>query len=170
MDNQPLHTEFAGERLMTEGLRLVLRHAFRKVKLVRLEANIQPGNERSKVLIGRCGFRYQGFSPRYLKARLTWTRCGSVSPTSASILYRPENWIGRIVLRWHFGLIRWLMPITLPDSAAHFPDLVDYYSQDGGFLDWARSRLRETDLSRPLQTAFQQILQQVDEQVVQLEK
>ena len=69
-----------------------------------------------------------------------------------------------------FGLIRWLMPITLPDSAAHFPDLVDYYSRDGGFLEWVRSRLRETDLSRPLQTAFQQILQQVDEHVVQLEK
>jgi RimJ/RimL family protein N-acetyltransferase len=72
MDNQPLHTEFAGERLMTEGLGLVLRHAFRKVKLVRLEANIQPGNERSKVLIGGCGFQYQGFSPRYLKVGGLW--------------------------------------------------------------------------------------------------
>ena len=57
---------------MTEGLRLVLRHAFRKVKLVRLEANIQPGNERSKVLIGGCGFQYQGFSPRYLKVGGLW--------------------------------------------------------------------------------------------------
>ena len=49
-----------------------------------------------------------------------------------------------------FGLIRWPMPITVPDSAAHFPELVDYYSGDGGIIEWVRSRLRETDLSRPI--------------------
>ena len=69
-----MHTEFAGERLMTEGLRLVLRHAFRKVKLVRLEANIQPGNERSKVLIGGCGFQYQGSRLDTLKS----AACGAI--------------------------------------------------------------------------------------------
>jgi hypothetical protein len=69
-----------------------------------------------------------------------------------------------------FRLIRWLKTITLPGSAALFPDLVDFYFRDGGFLDWARNRLRETDVSGPVQTAFQQILQQVDEHVAQLEK
>jgi ribosomal-protein-alanine N-acetyltransferase len=62
----------AGAGLMAEGLELVLRHAFRKLKLHRLEANIQPDNERSKQLVERAGFRYEGFSPRYLKIGGRW--------------------------------------------------------------------------------------------------
>jgi ribosomal-protein-alanine N-acetyltransferase len=62
----------AGEGLMAEGLELVLRHAFRKLKLHRLEANIQPDNERSKRLVERAGFGYEGFSPRYLKIGGRW--------------------------------------------------------------------------------------------------
>jgi [ribosomal protein S5]-alanine N-acetyltransferase len=64
--------EFAGQGYMTEGLSLVLRHAFNTLKLHRLEANIQPANERSKALIKRCGFRYEGYSPRYLKVGGLW--------------------------------------------------------------------------------------------------
>jgi len=62
----------AGSGLMAEGLELVLRYAFRELKLHRLEANIQPGNERSKKLVERAGFRYEGFSPRYLKIGGRW--------------------------------------------------------------------------------------------------
>ena len=39
---------------------------------VRLEANIQPGNDRSKRLVERAGFRYEGYSPRYLKIGGRW--------------------------------------------------------------------------------------------------
>ena len=62
----------AGKGLMAEGLELLLRHTFRKLKLHRLEANIQPDNERSKRLGERAGFRDEGYSPRYLKIGGRW--------------------------------------------------------------------------------------------------
>ena len=62
----------AGKGLMAEGLELVMRHCFRQLKLHRLEANIQPDNERSKRLVERAGFRYEGYSPRYLKIGGRW--------------------------------------------------------------------------------------------------
>ena len=66
---------FAGHErqgLMREGLQLTLKHAFGKLKLHRIEANIQPGNRASKALAERCGFEREGFSPRYLKIGGRW--------------------------------------------------------------------------------------------------
>jgi len=57
---------------MREGLQLVVRHAFRSLKLHRLEANIQPGNIASLALIRSCGFSREGYSPRYLKIGGRW--------------------------------------------------------------------------------------------------
>jgi ribosomal-protein-alanine N-acetyltransferase len=57
---------------MTAAMILLLRHAFRSLKLHRLEANIQPGNTASVALVKRCGFRKEGFSPRYLKVGGRW--------------------------------------------------------------------------------------------------
>jgi [ribosomal protein S5]-alanine N-acetyltransferase len=62
----------AGQGLMQEGLRQVIRQAFRGLKLHRLEANIQPGNTRSIALVRACGFQREGFSPRYLKIGARW--------------------------------------------------------------------------------------------------
>jgi ribosomal-protein-alanine N-acetyltransferase len=61
-----------GVGLMSEGLELVMRHSFRHLKLHRLEANIQPDNERSRRLVERAGFEYEGYSPRYLKIGGRW--------------------------------------------------------------------------------------------------
>jgi ribosomal-protein-alanine N-acetyltransferase len=57
---------------MTEALQLALRHAFRVLKLHRVEANIEPGNEASIALVQRAGFTREGFSRRYLKHGGRW--------------------------------------------------------------------------------------------------
>ncbi len=62
----------ARQGYMTEGLELVLRHAFVHLRLHRLEARVQPANLASIALLERCGFEYEGFSPRCLKVRNRW--------------------------------------------------------------------------------------------------
>jgi len=54
---------FARQGYMTEGLGLVLHYAFARLKLHRLEANIQPENRASLALVARLGFRREGLSP-----------------------------------------------------------------------------------------------------------
>lgn len=63
---------YAGAGHMTEGLELVLEVAFTQLGLHRVEANIQPANARSRMLAVRCGFRLEGFSPRFLKVGDHW--------------------------------------------------------------------------------------------------
>ena len=63
---------FAGQGYMHEGIELVLRHAFMNMRLHRIEANIQPGNQASLALARGAGFRREGYSPRYLKIGGRW--------------------------------------------------------------------------------------------------
>ena len=58
--------------LMREGLRALVRYAFVTLKLHRLEANIQPANLASIALARSCGFKLEGYSPRYLKIAGRW--------------------------------------------------------------------------------------------------
>ena len=62
----------AGKGLMREGLSLAVKHAFGKLKLHRLEANIQPDNHASIALVKECGFAYEGMGRRLLKIRGRW--------------------------------------------------------------------------------------------------
>jgi ribosomal-protein-alanine N-acetyltransferase len=63
---------YAGQGLMHAGLRLVLRHAFGKLKLHRVEANIQPDNRASIALVQKCGFVCEGRGRHLLKVRGRW--------------------------------------------------------------------------------------------------
>ncbi len=63
---------FARQGYMTEGLGLVLHYAFVRLKLHRLEANIQPQNGPSLALVKHLGFTREGFSRRYLKIGGRW--------------------------------------------------------------------------------------------------
>jgi len=62
----------AGRGLMTEGLAAALDIAFRKLKLHRVEVNIQPNNARSLALAARLGFTREGYSRRYVKISGRW--------------------------------------------------------------------------------------------------
>lgn len=62
----------AGKGLMSEGLALALDVAFGKLKLHRVEVNIQPSNARSLALATRLGFTREGYSRRYVKISGRW--------------------------------------------------------------------------------------------------
>lgn len=67
-----LFAEFAGRGLMTEAVNLILKYAFKELKLHRVEANVQPENAASIAVLRRCGFSKEGFSPKYLKIGGRW--------------------------------------------------------------------------------------------------
>lgn len=63
---------YAGYGHLTQGLGLALEVAFTQLSLHRVEANIQPANEKSRQLAARCGFQLEGFSPRYMRIGTEW--------------------------------------------------------------------------------------------------
>jgi [ribosomal protein S5]-alanine N-acetyltransferase len=62
----------AGRGYLADGVELVIRYAFDEMDLHRLEANIQPGNQPSRNLAKRMGFRLEGLSPDYLYIDGAW--------------------------------------------------------------------------------------------------
>lgn len=63
---------YAGQGLMREGLDLVKGYAFYTLGLHRLEANIQPDNDRSIALVRQCGFEKEGVSANFLYINGRW--------------------------------------------------------------------------------------------------
>ena len=58
--------------LMRQAVEQVVAIAFKRLKLHRLEANVQPDNLASIALLKSCGFNKEGFSPRFLKKNGQW--------------------------------------------------------------------------------------------------
>ncbi len=67
-------------------------------------------------------------------------------------------------------MIRWLQTTAAPDNQASFDKMVDFYHHDGGFIDWARYRLKESDLCAEVRKAFDAILERVDQRARAFEK
>jgi len=63
---------FEGRGYMRTGVGLVLDQAFGRLRLHRVEANIQPANRASVALVAALGFVREGFSERYLKVGGRW--------------------------------------------------------------------------------------------------
>ena len=62
----------AGTGLMRAAMPLVFAHAFEELALHRLQAAVQPGNQRSRRLLETTGWREEGFAPRYLFIDDAW--------------------------------------------------------------------------------------------------
>jgi len=62
----------AGAGRMRAAMPLVFRFAFGELGLHRLQANVQPGNERSIALLRATGWREEGYARRYLKIGGRW--------------------------------------------------------------------------------------------------
>jgi ribosomal-protein-alanine N-acetyltransferase len=62
----------AGTGAMRAAMPLVFRFSFGELGLHRLQANVQPGNERSIALLRATGWREEGYARRYLKVGGRW--------------------------------------------------------------------------------------------------
>jgi ribosomal-protein-alanine N-acetyltransferase len=63
---------YEGRGHLTDGVALAMEVAFTQLRLHRFEADIQPGNERSRLLARRCGLRLEGYSPRLVLVDGDW--------------------------------------------------------------------------------------------------
>lgn len=61
-----------GKGWMTEAIRLVLKIAFERLGLHRVQANVMPRNAASLRVLQKNGFRREGYSPLYLRINGVW--------------------------------------------------------------------------------------------------
>lgn len=64
--------EFTRRGYMTEGVQLAIRHAFARLELHRVEANVQPHNVASIGVLKKAGFRFEGVALRFLQIDGKW--------------------------------------------------------------------------------------------------
>lgn len=85
-------TPSAGRGYMTEGVGLAVRYAFEELRLHRLEANIQPGNQASIKLVRRLGFRCEGYAPDMLFIDGAWRdhERWAITATMAGVTVAPH--------------------------------------------------------------------------------
>ncbi|MGZ4149779.1 MAG: GNAT family N-acetyltransferase [Actinomycetota bacterium] len=118
---------WAGQGYMREGMGLLLRHAFGDLRLHRLQANVQPGNDRSIGLLRATGWREEGYAPRYLKIGGRWrdhvmfailaedlTRAPA-APSPARVRLEPvtsRNWRQVAEVRARREQRRWVADVT----------------------------------------------------------
>lgn len=57
---------------MREAIEEIIKIAFDELGLHRIEGNVMPKNEKSKKLLSKLGFSYEGRSPKYLKINGQW--------------------------------------------------------------------------------------------------
>ena len=63
---------YAGQGLMTDGLRATLSFVFDDLRLHRLEAACLPNNEPSKSVLAKVGFHEEGLARQYLRINGQW--------------------------------------------------------------------------------------------------
>ena len=63
---------YAGKGYMTDGIQLAVRHAFLRLGLHRIEADIFPANLRAVALIVRVGFKREGIACKFAKIDGEW--------------------------------------------------------------------------------------------------
>jgi ribosomal-protein-alanine N-acetyltransferase len=61
-----------GRGLMSEGVELALSFAFERLGLHRVQAAVMPKNLASRRILGKCGFREEGYAERYLRIGNAW--------------------------------------------------------------------------------------------------
>ena len=64
--------EHNGKGYATEAVRLMVRVAFERLGLHRLQAGVMPRNHASNRVMEKAGFRFEGHSPRYLQINGVW--------------------------------------------------------------------------------------------------
>lgn len=67
-----LGEKFTRRAYMSEAVGILLKFAFRGLKLHRIEANVQPQNADSIAVLQKANFTKEGFSPKYLKIGGLW--------------------------------------------------------------------------------------------------
>ena len=65
-------------------------------------------------------------------------------------------------LQMALRLVLWLRAAALPDSDASLSQLIEYYSGEGGFIDWARALVIESDPNPRVKEVLRTLLDEVD--------